>query len=220
MDMKRILSFVLICLSPLAYGQMPIVKCPIDTTVHFEISLRITQTYDDKGALLIDSYFDQAIPLFFGFAEFKDKESNEDCTPFGLHYENGQLYIIDSMAYLIDSTGAYLFDSVNTKKNALNHDRILSLKIEIRNETKEIADLNKIDLLRDIMLPLNYLDVSFFLHVPTAANFHIDKWNFIKYPNDLGSIYIEVPTNESKKKILKKLNRFEKLAIIEIHDFK
>ena len=205
--------------SSIVNAQAPIVKCPLDTNAIFELGIKIIQSIDSVGKIQKQAWLDYAIPNFNFPEDFVDSESNEKCTPFGLEFENNQIYILDSIAYSNDF-GVWKFNSDLSKKVLLCQDKILSLKIHIINESDKVVDLSEIDLLQNLKLPIQNLEISFRFHSPQKAKLKIRKWKFIKFPMQLYSISIEVPTNQRKKRILRNLNRFEKLEKIEIRDLK
>ena len=198
-------------------AQAPIIKCPVDTNAQFGVEMRIFQSYDSLGKIKLHSGLSGARPDY-GFPEFYIyPESYDKCSPFPLVFENHQLYIIDSFVYYLDSNGEWAYDLDRSKKLVLSQDKILSLKIYIRNETDKSIDLSKIELLQNLKMPLYYLEITFFLHEPKKTKLNIRKWEFIKNPETFYTLYLDFPTNEKKKCVLRSLNRFEKLEKIEIH---
>lgn len=210
----------LLLLSSNVNAQAPIIKCPVDTNVIFEIGIKIYQTHDSLGKIQKQAWLDYAIPTFEFREKFVDPESKEECTPYSLVYENNQIYIFDSIAYSLDSTGEWKFNSEFSKKVLLNPNKVLSLKIQINNETDKVVDLSEVNLLENLNFPIQFLEVSFIYHSPKKARFNIKKWNFVKFPLQLYSISIEVPINQRKKRVLKSLDRFKNLEDIHIRNYK
>lgn len=205
-------------LSGKANAQAPIIKCPIDTNAFFEVGIEILQRYDSTGRIEKQAYFDYGIRI--PSEEFVDKESGKQCTPYFLIFEKDQIYIIDSVAYFLDSTGEWRINDELTSKVLLSPTKIVSLKIEIINETTKSVELSDFDLLQKLKFPISNLAISFTHHIPKKASFKTRNWNFIQFPMDLHSVYIHVPINMSKKQVLRNLNRFENLENIEIRNFK
>ena len=198
-------------------AQAPIIKCPVDTNAQFGVEMRIFQSYDSLGKIKLQAGLSGA-RQDYGFPEFYIyPESYDKCSPFPLVFENHQLYIIDSFVYYLDSNGEWAYDLDRSKKLVLSQDKILSLKIYIRNETDKSIDLSKIELLQNLKMPLYYLEITFFLHEPKKTKLNIRKWEFIKDPEAFYTLYLDLPSNEKKKHVLRSLNRFEKLEKIEIH---
>jgi len=197
-------------------AQAPIIKCPVDTNAQFGVEMQIFQSYDSLGKIKLQSGLSGARPDY-GFPEFYIyPESYDKCSPFPVVFENDTLYIIDSFVYCLDSNGEWAYDAVQSTKQFLSQDNILSLKIYIRNETDKSIDLSKIELLQNLKMPLYYLEIRFFLNAPKKTKLKIRKWEFIKYPKAFYTIYLDVPINEKKKHVLRNLNRFEQLEKIEI----
>ncbi len=214
---RRILFIWFVLISGIGNAQASFIKCPVDTNSIFEMGIKIFQLYDSLGKIELRTSIEYAIPNFTFPEEFIHTESKEKCTPFPIGFENNQIYIFDSVAYSIDSNGKWKFDFDLSKKVLLSQTKILSLKIEIRNETDKNIDLSKIDLLQNLNLPLQILEITFFLHNPAKTKLKIKKWKFIQYPNDLNIIRLDVPINQKRKQVLRSLSRFKKLEKIEIH---
>jgi hypothetical protein len=192
-------------------------KCPVDTNTIFEIGLKIFQSYNSDNKIITRTTLEYAIPSFDNPESFIHEESKERCLPYSLMHHKGKLYIIDSVAYYNESEGEWKVDFEKTKKILLRDFRIRSLKIEINNETTEAVDLNKIDLLQELKLPITILGISFTYSVPKKTRLRIKKWEFIENPEDLHSVYIQIPIDQRKKQILKHLNRFRNLQKIELY---
>ena len=215
---RRIVLIWFVLVSSIGHAQEPIIKCPVNTNALFEVEIQIFQSYDSLGKIKLQSGLAGATPHFAEPEFFIHPETKEKCSPFPIVFENNTLYIIDSIAYYLDSNGEWTYDSERSKKLFLSQDNILSLKIEIRNETDKSIDLSKIDLLQNLKMPLQTLEITFFLHNSKKTKLKIHKWEFIKYPEAFYTIYLDLPSNEKKKHILRSLNRFEKLEKIEIHN--
>ena len=193
-------------------AQAPIIKCPVDTNAQFGVEMRIFQSYDSLGKIKLHSGLSGARPDY-GFPEFYIyPESYDKCSPFPLVFENHQLYIIDSFVYYLDSNGEWAYDSDRSKKLVLSQDKILSLKIEIRNETDKSIDLSKIELLQNLKMPLYYLEITFFLHEPKKTKLNIRKWEFIKDPEAFYTLYLDLPSNEKKKARFEKSQSIRKIG--------
>lgn len=215
---RRIVLIWFVLVSSSGHAQEPIIKCPVNTNALFEVEIQIFQLYDSLGKIKLQSGLAGATPHFAEPEFFIHPETKEKCSPFPVVFEKDTLYIIDSIAYYLDSNGEWTYDSERSKKLFLSQDNILSLKIEIRNETDKSIDLGKIDLLQNLKMPLQTLEITFFLHDPKKTKLKIHKWEFIKYPEAFYTIYLDLPSNEKKKHILRSFNRFEKLEKIEIHN--
>jgi hypothetical protein len=215
---RRIVLIWLVLVSSIGHAQIPFIKCPVNTNALFEVEIQIFQSYDSLGKIRLQSGLSGAVPDFASPELFIHPETKEKCSPFPIVFENNTLYIIDSIAYYLDSNGEWTYDSERSKKVFLSQDNILSLKIEIRNETDKSIDLSKIDLLQNLKMPILSLEITFFLHDSKKTKLKIHKWEFIKYPGAFYTIYLDLPSNEKKKHILRSLNRFEKLEKIEIHN--
>lgn len=215
---RRIVLIWFVLVSGIVHAQVPIIKCPVNTNALFEMEIQIFQSYDSLGKIRIQSGLSGAIPEYASPELFIYPETKEKCSPFPIVFENKTLFIIDSIAYYLDSNGEWSYYSERSKKLVLSQDNILSLKIEIRNETDKSIDLSKIDLLQNLKMPLQTLEITFFLHDPKKTKLKTHKWEFIKYPEAFYTLYLDLPSNEKKKHILRSLNRFEKLEKIEIHN--
>jgi hypothetical protein len=199
-------------------AQAPIIKCPVNAKALFEVEIHIFQSYDSLGKIKLQSGLAGATPHFAEPEFFIHPETKEKCSPFPLVFEKDTLYIIDSFVYCLDSNGEWAYDAVRSTKLFLSQDNIFSLKIYIRNETDKSIDLSKIELLQNLKMPLYYLEIRFFLNAPKKTKLKIRKWEFIKYPKAFYTLYLDLPSNENKKHVLRSLNRFEKLEKIEIHN--
>lgn len=215
---KRIVLIWLVLVSSIGHAQIPFIKCPVNTNALFEVEIQIFQSYDSLGKIRLQSGLSGAVPDFASPELFIHPETKEKCSPFPVVFEKDTLYIIDSFVYCLDSNGEWAYDAVRSTKLFLSQDNIFSLKIYIRNETDKSIDLSKIELLQNLKMPLYYLEIRFFLNAPKKTKLKIRKWEFIKYPKAFYTIYLDLPSNEKKKHILRSLNRFEKLEKIEIHN--